>query len=197
MDLIDQVADMGTTLLVLSGGDPATRPDLFDLIRHGKQRGLRMATIPAATPRLTEDLIRKLKKAGLDQVAFSLDFPRPGLHDGFRGSPGAFERTMQGIKWAKRHELPFQINTCIWEESAPYLSETARLVERLGVVFWEVFFLVPVGRGKEIQGMTARECEELFEVLMLAQSRDKFILKVTEAPHYRRFLRQRHERENG
>lgn len=195
--LIDQVADLGTPLLVLSGGDPATRPDLFDLIRHGKSKGLRVASIPAATPRLTLELVEKLRDAGLDQIAFSIDFPSPELHDTFRGSLGAFERTLQGIEWARKCGIPHQVNTCVWEESANHLEAMAELVQRLEVVFWEVFFLVPVGRGTGLRGLSAQQCEEMFEILIRAQGDGKFILKVTEAPHYRRFLRRRHERETG
>ena len=195
--LIDQVADMGAPLLVLTGGDPATRADLFELVRHGKSRGLRMATIPAATPRLTRDLICRLKEAGLDQVAFSLDFPTAEPHDSFRGVPGAFARTIEAVGWAKECGLPPQINTCVWGGSAPHLAEMAALVEKLGAVFWEVFFLVPTGRGTDIAGLSAEYCEELFQVLMEAQAKKKFILKVTEAPHYRRYLAQHHSEEHG
>jgi radical SAM protein len=197
MDLIDQVAEMGTPLLVLSGGDPASRPDLIELIRHGKRIGLRVATIPAATPRLTQNLVDRLQQAGLDQIAFSLDFPDSALHDDFRGVEGAFDRTMQAVEWARARGLPIQINSCVWSESAARLDKMAELVESLGIAFWEVFFLVPVGRGAQVKGPGAAECEELFGLLHKVQSRNRFILKVTEAPHYRRYLAQRHDREVG
>lgn len=197
INLIDQVAEMGTPLMVLSGGDPASRPDLLELVKHGKSRGLRMATIPAATPRLTKELVVSLKNAGLDQIAFSIDFPREDLHDAFRGVPGSFAKTLDGIRWAKECGLPPQINTCLWGESAKHLPEMVELVEKLGAVFWEVFFLVPTGRGTEIAGLSADQCEALFPILMEAQNRKKFILKVTEAPHYRRYLSQQHEQEHG
>lgn len=196
-DLIDRVAEMGTPLLVLSGGDPATRPDLVELVRHGKSRGLRVATIPAATPRLTRRLLEELKEAGLDQVAFSLDFPDAAEHDRFRGTEGAYARTIQGVEWARDLGIPFQINTCVWAESAPELARMAELVERIGVAFWEVFFLVPTGRGTGLDGLTPGECEAAFEVLRRAQGRRRYILKVTEAPHFRRYLRERHDREIG
>lgn len=195
--LIDQIAGMGTPLLVLSGGDPATRSDLCALVRHAKENGLRVATIPAATPRLEFDLVWRLKEAGLDQIAFSLDFPRPDLHDAFRGLSGAFERTLRALDWARECGIPSQINTCVWRESAAHLREMANLVERLGIVFWEVFFLVPVGRGATLGGLTPDVCEHLFGVLAETQAKGKFVVKVTEAPHYRRFLRQHHEREIG
>lgn len=189
--LLVETAAMGTPVFILSGGDPVKRPDLLALVRRGKELGLRMGTIPAATAALTEELVHSLKEAGLDQMALSLDFPREELHDGFRGVPGAFVRTMAAVEWAHRHELPLQINTTLCGRSAPYLEEMAILVERLGIVFWEVFFLVPVGRGVDLGGLTPDQCEALFEILYRVQKRSSFVVKITEGPHYRRYVAQR------
>lgn len=195
--LIDQVADMGTPLLIFTGGDPVNRPDLLDLIQHGKRRNLRTATIPAATEWLSPALVRQLKDAGLDQMALSLDFPRAELHDGFRGVPGSFERTLEGAKWAREIGLPLQINTTVCGETAPHFEEMAAFVETLGVVFWEVFFLVPTGRGSMMAGLSASQCERLFDVIYKVQKKGNFIVKVTEAPHYRRHVAQREMVEGG
>ncbi len=189
--LLADTAQMGTPVFILSGGDPAKRPDLLDLVREGKRLNLRMGTIPAATPALSEDLVRDLKQAGLDQLALSLDYPQRDLHDGFRGVYGAFDKTLAAAEWAHRYSLPLQINTTLWAGSAPYLSEMAALVERLEAVFWEVFFLVPVGRGELLDGIEAKRCEELFAILYEVQKKSRFVLKVTEAPHYRRYVAQR------
>ncbi len=188
--LVDAVAEMGTPLFILSGGDPLNRPDLAELVRHGKARGLRMATIPAATEQLTYERLAELKDAGLDQIAFSLDFPRADLHDGFRLAAGAFDRTMQAAGWARRLGLPLQINTTVCGETAPYLAELGHFVANLGIVFWEVFFLVPMGRGKLLRGLSAAECERLFATLWEIESKGRFVLKVTEAPQYRRWVAQ-------
>jgi radical SAM protein len=189
--LLKQAADMGTPIFVLSGGDPLKRPDLYHLIRYGADLGLRMATIPAATGLLSEEIVRRLKEAHVSQMALSLDFPRADLHDGFRGVPGAFARTMQAIGWAHAHGVPLQINTTLCGESAPYLPEMVDLVKSLGVVFWEVFFLVPMGRGADLRGLNAAQCEELFGILYRAQKEAGFLVKITEAPHYRRYVVQR------
>ena len=189
--VIDQVADMGTPLLVLTGGDPLNRPDLLVFVRHAKERGLRVATIPAATDRLTQPVVAGLKQAGLDQMALSLDFPDAARHDAFRGVPGAFGRTIAAAEWARQLDLPLQINTTVCGDTAASLVEMGALVEALGVVFWEVFFLVPTGRGTELAGLGAGECERLFAVIDQVQRRSSFIVKVTEAPHYRRFVAQR------
>jgi radical SAM protein len=186
--MVDMVADMGTPIMIFSGGDPVSRPDLPDLIRHAKSRNLRAATIPAATAALTRDLVFQLKEAGADQVALSLDFPDAAGHDAFRGVEGAFAKTMEAVGWAHEAGLPLQINTTLCGMNADRLPEMAAFVDTLGIVFWEVFFLVPMGRGELLGGLTAAQCEKLFDVLYRAQSTSSYVLKVTEAPHYRRHV---------
>jgi radical SAM protein len=189
--LIDDVADMGTPILVLSGGDPMSRPDLIELVRHASGRGLRTATIPAATPTLNQQDIVNLKEAGLEQMALSLDYPDAVRHDAFRGVPGAFDKTMAAAGWARELGLPLQINTTVCGDTADSLATMAALVEELGAVFWEVFFLIPMGRGQTLAPLSAPQCEGLFKILYDAQKKGHFIVKVTEAPHYRRYVYQR------
>jgi radical SAM protein len=195
--VVRQTAEMGTPLIVFSGGDPVSRPDLADLISEGKRCGLRTATIPAATEALTADLLGLLKAAGLDQLALSLDFPDAALHDAFRGVPGAFEKTMRAVAWAHAVSLPLQINTTVCADSLPFLERMAAFVETLGIVFWEVFFLVPTGRGSVLGGLRPEECERLFALLHAVQEKGSFIVKVTEAPHYRRHVAQHVRRSAG
>lgn len=195
--VVRQTAEMGTPLIVFSGGDPVSRPDLLELVSEGKRRGLRTATIPAATDALTADLVGRLRDAGLDQLALSLDFPDGQLHDAFRGVPGAFAKTMRAVDWAHRAGLPLQINTTLCADSAPFLAPMAAFVESLGIVFWEVFFLVPIGRGSGLGGLRPEECERLFGLLHRVQQKSSFIVKVTEAPHYRRYVAQRVRRAAG
>ncbi|RPJ85894.1 MAG: TIGR04053 family radical SAM/SPASM domain-containing protein [Acidobacteria bacterium] len=189
--LLTQLAEMGTPICVLSGGDPAKRPDLCTLVGHGARTGMRMATIPAATPLLTRQLIRDLKKAGLAQMALSLDGPNSLIHDSFRGVPGAFDLTLQAARWAHEDGMPLQINTTFSEHNRESFDEMISLVRELGVVFWEVFFLVPMGRGRELGQMNADEFEDLFVRLAAFAHSVDFIVKITEAPHYRRYLMQK------
>lgn len=189
--LIDNIIDMGTKILVLTGGDPADRDDLFKLIEYGSSRGLRMATIPAATDRLTFDLVKKLKDSGLSQMALSIDGPDADTHDEFRRVPGSFERTMKGAEYARSLGLPLQINTVISAFNYNLFDDLADLVKSLGVVFWEVFFLVPTGRGSVLKQINSLEYETLFEKLYRMSKEVDFIIKIAEAPHYRRYFMQR------
>jgi len=196
MRLLDELADMGTPICVLSGGDPAKRRDLLELVRHGTKRGMRMATIPAATPLLTRGLVSALKEAGLAQMALSLDGPDAEVHDSFRGVPGAFDRTLEGARYAREAKLPLQINTVFSSHNRRHFDALSDLVQELGVVFWEVFFLVPMGRGRELGQMNGAQFEELFAKLAAVAKQVDFIVKVTEAPHYRRYLMQQKAKEN-
>jgi len=186
--LVDMTAEMGTPIIVFSGGDPLNRPDLTDLIAHAKRRGLRAATIPAATAALDRDAVFRIRDAGTDQMALSLDFPDAASHDAFRGVEGAFEKTMDAVGWAHLAGLPLQINTTVCGRNADRLEEMADFVGGLDIVFWEVFFLVPMGRGALLGGLSASQCERLFDVLYRAQKSRRFVVKVTEAPHYRRHV---------
>ncbi|HSR49993.1 MAG TPA: TIGR04053 family radical SAM/SPASM domain-containing protein [Acidobacteriota bacterium] len=188
--LLHDLAEMGTPICVLSGGDPAKRADLLDLVRYGTQAGMRMATIPAATERLNPRLIEGLKDAGLAQMALSLDGPSAEVHDTFRNTPGTFERTLQGARWARQAGLPLQINTTLSAYNYDHFDAIAELVNELGVVFWEVFFLVPMGRGRDVDQLNGQEYEELFARLAKLASQVDFVVKITEAPHYRRYLLQ-------
>ena len=196
-DLLSQIAAMGTRIVVLSGGDPLQRDDLFHLIRFGHDLGLRMATIPAATPRLTEEVVDRFVASGLSQMALSLDFPDAARHDAFRGVPGSFARTLAAARWARERGLALQINTTLHAGSIDCVPAMIDLVEGLGAVFWEVFFLVPTGRGTALGGLSPADCEAIFATLYRAQKTAPFLIKVTEAPHYRRHVSEAERRETG
>lgn len=189
-ELLEKIQAMGTPVVVLSGGDPLKRLDLLELIRYGTSIGLRMATIPAATARITPELLDDLKRAGLAQIAFSLDGSTEALHDGFRQVPGTYRTTLQAIEWAKQVGIPVQINTTYSWLNLSNADAMMDLVGQLGIVFWEVFVLVPMGRGKELESIAAEECEHLLTKLYYYSTRSRFLIKVTEAPHYRRVVMQ-------
>ncbi len=186
--LLDDIQGMGTPVVVFTGGDPLQRPDLEDLIRHAKSLGLRTGTIPAATPRLTRERLASIREAGIDQVAFSLDAPTAERHDEFRQVPGSYDLITQGMSWARDLGIPVQVNTVFTRWNMGDIEALAEQVRQAGAVFWEVFFLVPTGRGENLQGCNAEETEEMFAKLHRIAGGSDFVIKVTEAPHYRRYL---------
>lgn len=190
--LIESVAAMGTPVMVLTGGDPLQRDDLEELIGAGKRAGLRMATIPAATDRCTPERIRSLAAAGVDQLALSLDHPDAAAHDAFRGVPGAFQKAMDAAGWIRDAGVALQVNTVLGPWNDGRLEDLIAMVRALGVSFWEVFFLVPTGRGAELDELDPAAFERAFARLYALASTREFIVKIAEAPHYHRYrLQQR------
>lgn len=186
-ELIDSVASGGSHVMVLTGGDPLERSDLFDLIEYGDQQGLRMATIPATTTGLTRNVIKKLKDSGCRRMALSLDGPNGEIHDGVRGEPGTFDRLVDAAQWAHEVNLPLQINTVLSSETVEHFDPLRSLVQALDPVFWEVFFLVPTGEGRNLGLPDNDQTIDVFEKLYAVSQEVNFGVKVTEAPSYRRF----------
>jgi radical SAM protein len=188
--LIDQIAQMGVPIFVFTGGDPMKRADLFELIRYAADRGVQVAITPSATPLLTREAIFKLKEAGLVRLGISLDGSTPEIHDTFRGLPGAYARTIQAIEWANEAGIPIQVHTTISRHNADDLDNLCALFERLAIVMWNVFFLVPVGRGQLGDLLSGEEFEQVFGKIYELSHRVNFQIKTTEAMHYRRYLLQ-------
>ena len=120
--------------LVLTGGDPLKRGDLFALIETAKALGFPVAVAPSGTPRLTAEEIRRLKAAGVEAISLSIDGADRGRHDGLRGVPGCFDRTLAAARECVVAGLPFQINTLVSEETLDDLSAIHRLAVGLGAL---------------------------------------------------------------
>ena len=189
--LIDEIAALQAPLFVMTGGDPLKRTDIYELVRYAADRELRPSMTPSATPLLTREAIVKLKESGLARFAISLDGPTAAIHDGFRRVAGSFDFTIQGARWAREIDLPVQINTTITRHNLKYLDAIIALLEELDIALWSVFFLVPTGRGADVDLISADEFEQVFAKLYETSRRVKFDIKSTEAQHYRRYLLQR------
>jgi MoaA/NifB/PqqE/SkfB family radical SAM enzyme len=121
----------------------------------------------------------------------SLDGSTAEIHDTFRGVPGSYDRTLEAVRWAGELGLPVQINTAITRLNLAAFEGIVRLLEKLDIVLWSVFLLVPTGRGRASDLISAQEIEEVFQKLYDLSLRVPFDIKTTEAPHYRRFVAQR------
>ena len=197
--LIDEIAAMQVPVFVLTGGDPIKRPDLFELISHARESGVRVSLTPSATPLLTKEIVIRLKEAGLARLAVSMDGASAATHDAFRGMSGSFARTLDAIRWANEISLPVQINTTFSRRNIGEINAIVSLMETLRITLWSVFFLVPTGRGKLNDLLNADEFEEVFAKIYSLSKTAGFDIKTTEAQHYRRFALQQRatERKTG
>jgi radical SAM protein len=187
--LIDQITTFPRPpILVLTGGDPLKRPDLFDLISHAVNLKLQVALTPSATPLATLDAFQRARDAGVRRLGISLDGADAKTHDAFRGWEGSFERTLTMLANARKLEMAVQVNTTITRRNFQQIDDMADLLAEQGIAMWSAFFLVPVGRGVEEQRINAAEVEQVFERLWHHAQKQPLGVKTTEAPHYRRFV---------
>lgn len=186
-----QVAEAGPSIFVITGGDPACRPDLPELIGEASRLGLRVALSPSATPRWLRQDLPALREAGLARISLSLDGASEATHDAFRGVPGTWRRTMDALVAAREAGLSVQINTTITRQNLPELPRFREVLTFLEPAMWSVFLVVPVGRAGWEDLPSAEETERLFEQLADWSDEVPFGIKTTEGHHFRRVLRQR------
>lgn len=151
-----QILEFGAPLpqLILTGGDPLARTDLFELINEAHSLGIGVSITPAASPTLTRDVLARLQQHGVEGLGLSLDGSSAQRHDSIRGVPGTFDRTIQAMQWAQEIGMPLQVNTLVSAETADDLPAIYSLLRPLNVARWSLFFLISVGRGKVLQPLS-------------------------------------------
>ena len=197
MEIIKQIADFSNPILVLSGGEPLYRPDIFDLAHYATQRGIRVALATNGTL-VTKDIAKKIVDAGVKRVSISLDGADALTHDTFRGIPGAFDAAVYGMKNLQELGMSVQINMTIAKHNAKQLPNVLELSRTLGADALHTFLLVPVGCGVDIaaeQMVSPQEYEQMLNWFYDQSKQGDIELKATCAPHYFRVVRQRRAQE--
>jgi radical SAM protein len=189
--LLDQIEQFGKprSIVILTGGDPFKRADIFELVAYGTQIGLPIAVSPSGTPLLNRENLLRLKEAGAKAISLSIDGSAPELHDAFRRVDGSFQMTLNGWQAAREIRLKLQLNTTVTRYNLYDLPDIFRLVQDIGVMTWSVFFLVPTGRGKIEDEITPEEYEDVMNWLYDAGK--LLSVKTTEGHHFKRVVIQR------
>src|SRR5499427_5654229 len=184
-----QLIDFGNPFphLILTGGDPISRRDIYELIDYANGLGLEVSITPSTTPELTNDAITKLKEHGIQSLGLSLDGSCAERHDNIRAVPGTFDRTIAAARHCGELGLPIQVNTLVARETADDLPAIYELLRTsFPVMRWSLFFLISVGRGKALNEVSPEEGERIMDWVLDLVPRAPFAVKTTEAPSYRR-----------
>ena len=191
LSLLEQIREVGQPVVILTGGEPLLRSDIFDLARHGHSLGLRMVMAVNATL-LTVEKARKLKESGIQRISISMDGATAESHDFFRQVKGAYAGILKGIEASKEVGLEFQINTTVTKHNLRDLARIQEKVLELGAVAHHIFMLVPTGRGRSLsdQTISAEEYEDTLTWLVTRRQEIPLSIKATCAPHYYRILRE-------
>ena len=185
--ILNSIAEFDRCTIILTGGEPMERSDIYSLVRYGKGAGLRM--VMATCGYLIDDKsIAKLKESGVEALSFSLDGATAAAHDDFRGVDGAFDSVMAAAAVAKKHRLRFQINTTISKINFDEVGGIMALAEEMGAECFDAFMFVPTGRGEQIarEVLDPVQYEVLLNELLRLKMGSKMRLHVTCGPQFSR-----------
>ncbi|MHC4623089.1 MAG: radical SAM protein [Planctomycetota bacterium] len=189
--ILSAVAKYSKCMIILTGGEPMERKDIYEIIRHGCKRRLRMV-MASCGYLIDDDTIEKLKAAGISALSFSLDGGSSETHDAFRRAEGSFDAVVNAAQIAKSAGVRFQINTTITRINADEIAGILELAKRLGADCFNPFILVPTGRGAEIADalLEPLEYETLLNELLRMKLDSDIELRLTCAPQFARVCKQ-------
>ncbi|MBS1263294.1 MAG: Coenzyme PQQ synthesis protein E [Methanonatronarchaeales archaeon] len=185
INLVDQIAEFSSPIFIITGGEPMLREDVYDVASYADGRGLRVVMSPNGTL-LTPDSVERILDAGVRRISVSIDGSTPEVHDDFRGVPGSFESAVTGLGHARDAGLEYQINTTVTKRNVDDLPAMYDRVGELGAAAWDVFMLVPTGRGEVKDELGATRYERVLRWVNSLSGGDGAGVKVTCGPQYRR-----------
>ncbi|MEJ5362795.1 MAG: radical SAM protein [Spirochaetota bacterium] len=195
--VIDTIASNYRPIIVLTGGEPLYRKDLFDIAAYAHEKGLPIALATNGTL-IDETIAQQIKASGFQRVSISIDGPDAQTHDSFRGIPGSFDKALQGALLLQQAGVSFQFNTTITKRNVGSIEAILKLAQEKHAAALHVFMLVPVGCGVEIADTDMLSKEQYEEVLRSLYYKTKeagIEFKATCAPHYYRIIRQEAKKE--
>ncbi len=186
--LIDQICEVSRPLLILSGGEPLLRPDVYELIRYGASKGLKMG-LGSNGSLIDATAAKRLKEAGIETVSISLDSHIPEQHDEFRGVKGSWEKAVSAIKALRENGVLVQVNTTVTQQNYDQIDDIMSLAESLGVENFHLFFLVPTGRGVKIADISPAKYEDMIKTTFAKTANHKLNVRPSCAPQFMRIAK--------
>ena len=189
--MIDSIAEAGFQIMIFSGGEPLMRPDIFELVVYASSKGLR-PVFGTNGMLITKETAEKLKGAGAQAMGISLDSLDPEKHNKFRGDNQAYQLAVAGMKNCREAGLPFQIHITLMDWNRDEVCDMIDFAAEIGAVGVQVFFLIPVGRGKYIEetSLEVMEYERTLQKIMAKSAKVPISVKPTCAPQFTRVAEQ-------
>ena len=190
--VMDEIGEVAKPIVILTGGEPLLRPDVFELAAYGNAKGFRM-TLATNGTLMTAQNVKMMLDSGIQRISVSLDGAAAASHDAFRKVAGAFDGAIRGIALAREAGREFQVNTTITHQNMEEFPAIHELVVSLGAAAHHIFMLVPMGRGRDLveEAISAEKYEKTLHWFYERKERAPLQLKATCAPHYYRIMRQR------
>jgi MoaA/NifB/PqqE/SkfB family radical SAM enzyme len=191
--VIDQIKKTGKPIVVLSGGEPLLREDIFAIAQYGTEQGLRMV-MGTSGYFLDQAMAKKIHEAGIKAVAISIDSADPANHDAFRGVNGVWERAVQAIQFCQNEGIGVQINMSVMRSAFGDVEDMIEMGTALGVHDYQLFFPVPIGRAREIQPRSSQEYEDLIRQILIRYRTSGLNIRPTCSPQFRRIASEEESR---
>ena len=195
--IIDDIISYAKPVIVLSGGEPLLRMDVFEVARYGTEKGLRMCLATNGTL-VNDKICEKIKNSGIKIVSLSLDGSEETVHDNFRNQKGAFAGTINAAQLFQKHGIEFIINSSFTKRNQEDIPRIYKLAKELGATAWYMFMIVPTGRGEEIMNelISKEDYEEVLEWhYQMEKGEKEMLVRPTCAPHYYRIVLQKSKEE--
>jgi len=191
LKLIDDITSFAQPVVILTGGEPLLRDDIFDIAEYGSRKSLRMVMAPNGTL-VDVATAERLREAGIMRISLSLDGSTAAAHDSFRQVEGAFDAVMKAAQAANEAKLAFQINSTVTTRNVADIPAIMDLAEEMGACAFHVFMLVPTGRAEELQDelIGPEECERFLRWVQAEMEKRDMAIKVTCAPQFYRIAQQ-------
>lgn len=190
--MLDNIANFAQPVLILTGGEPMIREDIYELAKYADLLGMRVVMAPCGAL-VNPNTVAKMKSSGIKAISISLDGKDAETHDSFRGINGAYNNALKALKYAREGGLPFQINTTVSKLNVEQLPQIYELSINLGASMLDFFFLVPTGRGSGLKKLEidAETYEQTLNWIYDLSQNSPIGIKTTCAPHYARIQMQR------
>jgi len=190
--LIDDITSFAKPVVVLSGGEPLLREDVFEIAAYGTGKGLRMALATNGIL-VNDEVCARIKDSGIRIVSLSLDGSTAAIHDNFRKQPGAFEGTLRAADFFRKHGIEFLVNSSFTKRNQDDIPNVYRLAKDIGAVAWYMFMIVPMGRGEELMSelISSEDYDSILKWHFDMELQEKdMLVRPTCAPHYYRIVQQ-------
>ena len=196
-EILKSIADYARCTIILTGGEPMEREDIYEIASYGTKLGHRVV-LATCGYLINRESTEKLKTSGIAAISFSLDGATAETHDAFRQSAGAFDAVIAASKIVRDAGIRFQINTTITRQNSGQIDEIAELAQSLGAYCFNPFILVPTGRGAHLkdQLLTAAEYNQVLAHLLELKNKMPIELRVTCGPQFATILLTRHHQKN-
>ena len=195
--ILDDIASFASPVVVLSGGEPLLRDDVFDIAQYGTDKGFRMCLATNGTL-VNQEVCNSIKETGIKMVSLSLDGATAEVHDNFRQQPGAFEGTLNAARLFKENGIQFLINSSFTKRNQEDIPKVYKLAKELGATAWYLFMIVPTGRGEDIlkELISPEDYEKILDWhYQMEKEENELLVRPTCAPHYYRVKVQKAKEE--